>query len=316
MSGISPGQIPDAGTLETWAGKAANTALEELKEVSAKAAEVLLVSAALSAASTLAPGEKAPPGVILAGVGAIGASCFHDLDSFLRMGIDSLEELRGYSGVLLGTLASVSAAAGSVGSAAAKYAATVFFMDVALTLADRAVIPMVCAFAALSIADAAVGNRVLRMAKNTVKKAAGFLLTGTAMLFTGWITLSGIITETSDVLAAKAAKTAVSTLLPVVGSVLSDAAGALVSAASVLRGSVGVFGLLAVLSVCLRPMVSLGTRYAAYKLSAGACTCISDKRISDLVEDAGACFGMLLGLNGLGVFMVFVSIFSMIRVSL
>lgn len=57
----------------------------------------------------------------------------------------------------------------------------------------------------------------------------------------------------ADALAARVTKTAVSAALPVVGSILSDAASTLAAAAGTLKATIGIFGLLAVAAICLPP---------------------------------------------------------------
>ena len=112
---------------------------------------------------------------------------------------------------------------------------------------------------------------------------------------------------------AKLARTAVSSALPVVGRILSDAAATVAAAAGVLRSSIGVFGILAVLGICLAGALPLGIRYLFYKLSAAVCSCIADKRIGELIGDLGICFGMILALNSTGAFILFFSMFSLMR---
>jgi stage III sporulation protein AE len=173
--------------------------------------------------------------------------------------------------------------------------------------------PCVSAYAALSAADAAVGNDVLKNAKKLLKKVCETLLAVICTAFTFWLGLSGVAADPADAVASRAAKTAISTALPVVGGILSDAAGSLAAAAAVLRGSIGIYGMLATAFICMGPAAALGTRYLAYKLSAAICCTVSEKRLEKLVEDLGTCFGLILAVNGAGALMLFISIYSLIR---
>ena len=314
----------DVSPLDGSAGNVFSRIVDGAQEKFARAfasalrtAGVLLIVCVLIALSdTLEVRENAPEYVVFAGVAAIGATALADFDSYLNLGLDSLQTMSDYSKVLLPTLSSAAAITGGAGGAAAKYAATALFMDLLLECAKNIVAPGVCALAALSVADAAVGNHTLKAAKKLLKTVCGLLLTGLSMAFTGYLAFSGVIAETADAMTARMAKTAVSSALPVVGSILSDAAGTLAAAAGVLRGSVGLFGMAAVGCVCIGPFASLGARYLAFKLSAGLCSCVADKRFTTLVEDLGTCFGMILGINGAGALMMFVSIYSLIRTAL
>ena len=277
---------------------------------------LLIVCVLVALADALEQRDGAPEYVVLAGVAAIGATALVDFDSYLNMGLESLQSLCDYSKALLPTLASAAAFSGGAGGAAAKYAASALFMDLLLETAKGVAAPGVCALAALSVADAAVGNQTLKAAKKLVKTVCGLMLTGLSMAFTGYLAFSGVVAETADAMTARMAKTAVSTALPVVGSILSDAAGALAAAAGVLRSSVGLFGMAAVLGVCAAPFAAMGARYLAFRLSAGLCSCVADKRFATLVEDLGTCFGMILAIDGAGALMMFLSIYSLIRTAL
>lgn len=131
--------------------------------------------------------------------------------------------------------------------------ATAVCMDVLLSVARSVLVPCVCGYAALSVADAAVGNEILKTAKKIMKTVCTALLSAVCVAFTAWLSLTGVVTGTADALAARVTKTAVSAALPVVGSILSDAASTLAAAAGTLKATIGIFGLLAVAAICLPP---------------------------------------------------------------
>ena len=68
-----------------------------------------------------------------------------------------------------------------------------------------------------------------------------------------------------------------------------------------------------VLCLCLGPFAALGVRYLVYKLASSLCECVSDGKLAELIDSFGTCFGMVLGLNGVGALMVIVSVFSIMR---
>ncbi len=63
------------------------------------------------------------------------------------------------------------------------------------------------------------------------------------MLFTGYLTLSGAVSTSADALTVQATRSAVGAM-PVVGRILSDAAGSVLAGAGVVKNAIGVFGLL------------------------------------------------------------------------
>ena len=186
-------------------------------------------------------------------------------------------------------------------------------MDVLLSVARSVLVPCVCGYAALSVADAAVGNEILKTAKKIMKTVCTTLLSVVCVAFTAWLSLTGVVTGTADALATRVTKTAVSAALPVVGSILSDAASTLAAAAGTLKATIGIFGLLAVAAICLPPVLTLGVRFFVYKLTAAVCECVADKRFSELISNLGTAFALLLAINGAGAMMLFLSLYSLIQ---
>ena len=313
MDGLSPAELPGDGVLDRLASAARSKLTEELRSMTKTAAAMLAVCVIVAMTEALELGSSQEQCILLAGAAAVGTAGLTDLDSYLRIGTDALHTAADYTKAVLPVLSSAAAAGGAVTGASARYAATALFLSVLLETADRVIVPCISGLAALSVADAAVGNNMLKSAKKLLKRLCELLLTAMCLAFTAWLGLTGVVSDPADALAARAAKTAISTALPVVGSILSDAAGTVAAAAGVLRGSIGVFGILAVAYICIGPFVSLGLRYLAYKLAGAVCCCVSDKRLSKLVEDLGGCFGLILGLNGAGALMLFISLYSLIR---
>ena len=315
LNGVSPYIVPEKTPRGLWE-KLENELRTEASSVLRTAGVLLTVCVLLVLTGSLDIGGGASRYIVFAGVAAISAASLSDLDSCLRLGVDSIGTLAGYAKVLLPVLSAAAAASGSVGGAAARYAATTLFISVLLDLSEKVIVPCICAHAALSAADAAIGNHALKTAKKLIKKLCVFLLTAMSLLFTAWLSLSGVVSDTADAFTARAAKTTVSAALPVVGGILSDAASALAAAAGSLRCSIGIFGLLAVAGICIAPFAKLGARFVAFKLSAAVCECVSDKRLSEFAEDLGTCFGMMLGLDGAAALMMFFSIYSLIRTTI
>ena len=54
-------------------------------------------------------------------------------------------------------------------------------------------------------------------------------------------------------------------------------------------------------------------RYLVYKLAAAVCSCVADKRMGELIGDLGACFSLVLALNGTGGLILFVSVYSLMK---
>lgn len=277
------------------------------------AGTILIVVLLCSLSGSLYEGQAVPDFVPLGGVLIISAIAIGDVKSFIGLGAETLQTIGDFSKILLPTLSAAAAAAGAVTSAAAKYAATALFMDVLLTVSIEIIMPLVYVFVALTIANSAMGNDALGSAVKISKWTLTSLITLLMIAFTGYLSLTGVISGTSDAVATRVAKTTLSTALPVVGGIIADAAGTVVAGAAILKNAIGVFGMLAIICVCMMPFLSLGVQYLLYKLASGLSDALTDKRLGGLIGGIGSAFGFVLALVGSGALMLFFSIISSIK---
>jgi stage III sporulation protein AE len=273
---------------------------------------VMVAAAALCGVAGAAFGEAGGGHAELAAVLAVAAASVGSVRSFIAVGAQTLDELDAFSKTLIPTLAAAAAGSGAAASAAAKHAATMLFVNLAITLSRKAVMPLIYAHVAAGIADAAAGGGAARGVADFTMWLARTVMTATVFAFIAYLTLVGAASGPGDELAMRAAKTAISAL-PVVGSIAAEAAGAVVSGAAVLRNAVGIFGALAVAAMCVLPFVRLGAHYLIYKAAGSLAGVFAGGRVARLIGDVGAAFGMTLGMAGMSAVMVFVSIISMTR---
>ena len=191
------------------------------------------------------------------------------------------------------------AASGAPAAAAVKYSATILFSDFLIRLINHLLIPLCYAFVAVNVAWAALGNDGLKRMGSLLKWLITTILSVILLVFIGYLNLSGVISGSADAATVKAAKFTISNMVPVVGGVISDTAETLLAGASLLRNTAGVFGMLAVLGICLVPFLNLGIHYLMYKVTAAlAATVSGDGRVTGLIEALGSAFGLILAMTG------------------
>lgn len=303
-----------SGSLE----KLYNSAKSSFGEVligSLKSGAVILVIAVLCS-TVNAAFEGGAKYAVLAGILGISVVSVSSVTAFVGFGARTLDELNTFSKMLLPTLTAAATASGAITSAAAKYAATTLFMDVLMTLGRNIVVPIIYAYTATSIAEAAMGGEALTGASNLLKWLAKTIMAVMMLLFVAYLGLTGVISGATDAVAIKSLKTAINTVLPVIGNIIADASESVLAGASILRNAVGIFGLIAVIATCMLPFLRLGVNYLLYKAVAGLAGSVSDGRITKLVNAVSNAFGMMLGLVGASALMLFVSIISVIKVSI
>ncbi len=257
--------------------------------------------------------NDSPEYVQLGGCAAVTLLSVGEVNSFISSGASVITAISGFSKTLLPAMCAAGAACGTLGSASVKYAASVLFMDAFITLAQGVILPLIYACLGVGIAAAAFNNKSLEAVSKTLKRVCSFLMISCALIFTIYITISSAVASGGDAVASKLAKTAISAALPVVGGIISDAAGTVVAGAQAMRNTLGVFGMTALLAICAAPFAALGLNYLTYKLSAAAVKMFGCDRLSALADSIGSAIGMILGLAGCCAIILFVSMATSIK---
>ena len=310
LSGLSVrGALEPEGALRQLWDAAGTTLFASLRRGAKSAAALLAIAVLCAVGESIAEGQTAEY-IGLGGALGICAAAAGDVTSFIGLGTETLQKLSEFSKALLPCMAAATAAAGAPGAGAARYAASALFFDLLLTLSGSVVMPVVYAYIAVCAAKAALGGDSLAGAASLLKWLAGSLVTALMLGFTLYLAVTGVVSGAADAAKTKLAKTAISTALPVVGGIVSDAASAVIAGANVLRAAVGTFGLLAVAAVCLSPFLTLAAQYLTYKAAAGLSAVTAGRRLSQLIGELGAAFGIVLGLVGAGALMLFFSLVS------
>lgn len=212
-----------------------------------------------------------------------------------------------YGKLLLPVMTTALAAQGGTSGATALYAGTAVFNTVLSALITQVLVPMAYAFLALSVANGAIGDELLKKIRDFVKWLMTWCLKTILYVFTGYMSITGVITGTADAAAVKAAKLTISGVVPVVGGILSDASEAVIVSAGVMKNAVGIYGLLVVTAIWITPFLQIGAMFLLLKLTGVLCNVFGVKQASDLIEDFSAAMGLLLGMTGTVSFLILIS---------
>ena len=248
--------------------------------------------------------------VSLLGALAVTAVSVTDVHSLVGMGREAIANMDTFSKVLIPAVTAAAAASGAPGASVARQFATMLFSDLLLTLINRLLLPLVYAYIAASVGYTALGNEGLKRIGATLKWAVTTILTIVLLLFVSYLTVSGVIAGAADAATIKAAKFTMSSVVPVVGGILSDAAETVLAGAGILKNAVGVFGMIVILCMCVAPFLSLGIHYLTYKLTSALTATLSSGRIGGLVDAIGGAFGLVLGMTGACAVLLLVSLVS------
>lgn len=234
----------------------------------------------------------------LAGSACICATMFLSMNTMIRLGAQTVTEISEYGKLLLPVLTAALAAQGHVTSSGALYAGTAAFNTLLSAMISKILIPMVYLFLGFSAALAMTGEGTLKQLRDLVKTFLSWCLKTILTVFTTYMTITGVVSGTTDAAALKAAKVTISSFVPVVGGILSDASEAVLVSASLAKNAAGIYGILALIAVFLSPFLKIGIQYLMLKLTSGLCSIFGPKRMTELMGDFSTAMGLLLSMTG------------------
>ena len=282
----------------------------DLREAAGACLAVLAAVAALSML-TMLPGKKT--GAQLAGAMLVATILLEPAHALITLGADTVQELSEYEKLLLPVLTASMAAQGGVGTSAALYAGTAACNAVLSDLTARWLAPMIYMYLALAVAHGAVGEEMLKKLRDFIRSAAVWGLKTMLYVYTGYITITGVVSGTTDASLLKAAKLTISGAVPVVGGILSDASEAVLAGAAAVKNAAGIYGLLAVLSLWIGPFLRIGAHYLMVKAVGVVSGVFGVNGASSVIDAFASAMGLLLAMTGAVCLMLIISTICFLR---
>lgn len=234
----------------------------------------------------------------IVGAVAVAALLLNQTGAMIRLGESTVLELSEYEKLLLPCMTAAMAAQGGGATGAALYAGTAAFNTLLSGLLVRLLVPVQYLYLAAGTASAVLENESLKNLKDAIRNLLLWCLRTMLSVFTAYLGITGVVSGTADAAAMKIAKASFSTLIPVVGGILSEASEAVLVGAGVVRGAMGIYGILAILAVFLEPFCRIGIQYLMLKFTVALCAMFGTKSQLSLIGDFGEVMRMLLGMTG------------------
>jgi len=251
--------------------------------------------------------------VNMAGVLGIGVLLLGTANTLIHTASETVREISNYGKLLLPVMTAAVAAQGGTVTSTALYTGTAFFDALLGTLISVLLIPMVYLFLALVIGHSAIGENVLKQLRDFLKWLISWCMKTVTYVFTGYMSISSVITGGTDKAALKATKLTIAGAVPVIGGIMSDASETILLGAGVVKNAVGVYGLLAVVAILISPFLRVGILYLLLKVTGGICDIFSPGKISDIIKGFSEAMGFLLGMTGTVSLLFLVSIVCFLK---
>jgi len=268
----------------------------ELKNAVSSCIVLVFISVLVGMIQAFSP--KASSITELAGVAGIAFVLTKQTNVFIELGISTIQQLSQYGKVLLPVMTSALAAQGGISSASAIYTATVVFDTILSEVISRFMIPLIYIFLCLCIANCICESNLINELRKFIKWVLTWILKLSLYLFTGYITITGVITGSADSSAIKATKIALSGMVPVVGGIISDASETVLLSVDLMKNSAGVFGVFVFIGLVISPFIKIAVQHLVLKITSAFCSIFHTKRCTELINDYSVVMAILLAMTG------------------
>lgn len=249
----------------------------------------------------------------LAGTIAVACLVLSSTNALISTAVSTIRELSDYGKLLLPVMTASMAAQGGATASAALYTGTAVFDALLCGSISSVLIPLVYVFLALAVANSALEQDLLQKLRDFTKWLITWCLKTLLYVFTGYMSITGVVSGATDQAALKAAKLTISGAVPVVGGILSDASEAVLVGAGVVKNAAGIYGLLALLAIAIGPFLRIGIQYLLLKLTAAVSSVFAGKKTAGLIQDFSAAMGLLLAMTGTVCLLLLISVVCFLK---
>lgn len=230
---------------------------------------------------------------VLCGAGIATAAVYEALDGTLGL----LSAAANFMLVFIPAFTAIAAALGHVTTAAAVNSAALAATQLFSQLAVNLLAPLCGTIIGVSTAGAVHPQMKLDKLGELIKKFVVWGLTLIMTVFMSVLSAQTLVASAADNAAVKAAKFMVSQGVPIVGGTIADAVNAFGGSLSMLKSSVGTYGIIAVAAIILPPLISLLCYKAALTCSQYAAEIFGLKELTALLKSCGAVMTIMIAVT-------------------
>ncbi|MBQ3057348.1 MAG: hypothetical protein IJD00_00160 [Clostridia bacterium] len=260
-----------------------------------KAFGIILSLIILSAVISTAFKDSMTETVTFATVLAVCAALLSPVYSAITASTEALRGCATFMTAFVPLFAGVVAASGRTLTSASMSGVLLLAANLVTFIANFAVVPLTCGHLSLSIASS-----VSPLLQNTnlasgVKKLSLWIMGLISTVFVGILSIQTVINGAADSLSLRTAKFIVGSSVPVAGGVLSEALATVTASLSLLRSSVGIWGVL----ICALTFLPIIIELLMWRLALLMLSFFSDTfcvgKISMLLKSVDSVMSVLVG---------------------
>lgn len=213
----------------------------------------------------------------------------------VKIGREAVESMDFFMKAAVPVLGGLMAASGGIAKTA-MVSGSILGICAAVGVISSILFPMSMITAVLSGVNNLSPDFHLKKLSKVLKKTAVWGLGLIMTIFAAVVTTQSFAAVNLDNVAGKTVKFAAGNLVPLVGGVLSDTLESVIACGKLVKGAAGGAGVLAVLYICLSPILQLLAIILTYKIAAVIISPVADARLGDAVDEFSSALTMVLAM--------------------
>ena len=291
------------------------SSLETIKPEIAEAAsiclKILVVTMLLSLINNFT--KQTQRTLTLIGTLVIGTLMLQSVNTMAGLGSKTITELSEYGKLVLPVMSAAMAAQGNITTSTALYAGTALFSSVLTSMISKLLIPVLYVYLCVCVAFSATCETILLRVSHFIKWILTWSLKIMLYVFTGYMTITGVISGSADASAIKATKLAINGAVPIIGNILSDASETILISAGLMKNSVGTYGLIVFTAILIGPFIKISIQYLLLKFTAAVSEVFVVESISKLINNFSTGMGFLLAMVGTVCLLLLISVICFMK---
>ncbi len=257
---------------------------------------IILALIILTAIIQNAVGNEINSTVTFATVAAIALVLLSPIYSLITASVDALKGCALFMTAFVPVFAAVIAASGKALTSASMSGILLMAANFVTYISSFAVIPLMTGHLSLSVASSVSPLLQSSNLADSLKKASLWLMGFISTVFVGILSIQTAVNASADSLTMKTAKFIVGSTVPVAGGVLSEALGTVTASLSLLKSSVGIWGVL----ICALTFLPIIIELLLWRLSLFGLSFFSEtfslSKVTSLLKSVDSLLSILIGI--------------------
>jgi stage III sporulation protein AE len=229
----------------------------------------------------------------------------------MQLGMDIIDDMVGFMYATLPLLIALLVSGGNFVTGGVLQPFLIMITEVSASVIKNTFMPVVILATGLAIvnniSEKIQLSRLAKLLKQIIVTFLGLILT----IFIGIVTIQGSLGGVADGITGKTAKFAIG-FIPVVGNYLADATDTVIGCTLLIKNAAGTAVMIGIIVICLVPLLKILAMILLYKLTCAIVEPLSEKRITNCINDVANSIVLVFGIVFAVAFMFLISVSAII----